>query len=201
MPQDRKEGDKLVVTDNPEYSERANRLMAEELREAVGAPEVERRAAAPGEAAHHRHSEAATTLWNNRPLLGIVTALLILLGAVAALSTESWFVVAGAIVLVIVLWTVYLVGIGGTMSEHEGPDPGRAAAMEEEGVLDPEGELNERVSAIDSAHGEATRGQTESWTPASGSNPDITDRESYDAAQDTPAARARRRLGEDEPLR
>jgi len=196
MPKDRLDGDKVVVTRNPEYSDRANRQIAEEMRDASGAGRFELRDPDPDEKLPRRRSATAATLWNSRPLLGITLGLLLIVGAIAGLATESWIVVALVIVLVVVVWGAgtVLVG-GGLMAEQEKPDPGRVADLEADGVLDPEGELNERVAALDSEHGRATRGQTEGWTPASGDNPDVTSKRDVDAAQQSPAARAEKRLG------
>jgi len=196
MPKDRLEGDKVVVTRNPEYTDRSNEQMAEEIRDASEVSSYEFRDPEPGEAMAHRRSETSSTLWNSRPLLGITAGLLLILAFIAALSTDSWWVVGIGIVLVVAVWGAWTVLIGGgLMAEQEKPDPGRVADLEEAGVLDPEGELNERVAALDSEHGRATRGQTEGWTPASGDNPDITTKDEVDAAQQSPAARAEKRLG------
>jgi hypothetical protein len=195
VPKDRLEGDKLVVTENPNYSDRANELMAEELREATGAREVERRPPERGDHVHKRRSETTSALWNARILVGITFVVLVIVGAIASLAVGTWWLLPIAIGLAVLGWVVFLSAFAATTAEVESPDPSRAAALEEEGVLDPAGELSERVSGIESPHGDATEDQATNWTPASGSNPDIADDASYGGAQDDLASRAEKREG------
>ena len=201
MPKDRKDGDKLVVTENPNYTDRANELIAREMQEATGASRVETRPPEPGERLHRKHGDSTSALWNSRILVGITLVILVIVGAIASLASGEWWLLPLAIGLTVLGWVVFLSMFAVTTGAVEEPDPSRAAALEEEGVLDPAGELNERLASLETSEGAATRDQTTSWTPASGTNPDIADAESYERAQDDPASRARRRQGQEQPRR
>jgi hypothetical protein len=196
MPKDRLEGDKVVVTKNPEYSDRANEIIADEMREAVGAPRVEMREPDAGEKLRHRRSDTTAVFFNNRILLGITGFMLVAVAAFVGVGlTESWWYLPFAVGVALLGFVIFTMLFAQTTTEVEKPDPTKVVELEEEGVLDPEGELNERVAALDSDHANATEDQSGQWTPASGGNPDITPKEEVDAAQQTPAARAEKRLG------
>jgi hypothetical protein len=138
-----------VRSDNPDLSPEANRLLTEELREAVGAESVRVPTGSPrprAESARTR-SPLVATLTANRPLIVVTLLAALVVGAAVSLATGSWWAVVAVVgahaigTLVVATAAIQLT----TQTEHASPDV--AARLEEEGVADPDRVLSDLVEA------------------------------------------------------
>jgi hypothetical protein len=149
-----------VRSADPSLSPEANRLLTKELREVVGAEEIEVPAGTPAhhETDHGGRSTFAGTLAVNRVLIVVSLAALIVVGVIVSLVTGSWWalVVACAVhatgTLLIAAFAIHMT----TRVEHV--DPTTAARLEAEGVTDPDrvlSELTEEFAGAQQAGGAA----------------------------------------------
>jgi len=129
-----------VESHDPTLSDHANRLLTDELRQVVGAESVTvplARHDAAGDR-HATHSPGVADLINVRMGL-VVTAFVLLISGgvvvVAAGGTVALVVVTAALVacVAVIVWVV-----GRMTDEREHPSPQLSAALEEEGVGDPD---------------------------------------------------------------
>jgi len=148
---ERSRRDVLIVSEDPGYSRRANDVMAEELREAAGAQEVVLEPAAPGERGRRRVPPLVAAAWGSRMLIVITFLAMIVIAAIVGVATESWWALVAASVIHGIATIVVLVVVVRVTHQVEHPDPGRAAVLEGEGVLDPERELDERLRSMEQA--------------------------------------------------
>ncbi len=144
-----------VEVHDPALSERANQVLSEEVREALGTDEVE----LPAEQARHAgrdHPEEHglfEALWERRVVIGMTLASAIVIAALLVLTTGSWWWLP-AVVTVHAAATVIVTGaIIRTTTLVESPSPGAEAVLREEGVRDPERELNDQVRSFTGAPG------------------------------------------------
>jgi len=110
-----------------------------------------------------------------RPLIAVTFFTALIVGAVIALITGSWWFLLVALVLHGVGTVVVVTTAIGFASRVESPDPRTAAALEARGVSDPDGALNHavEVAAEDADGGEAAqaREQQTEVTPSRRSRP------------------------------
>jgi hypothetical protein len=147
-----------VRSDNPDLSPEANRLLTEELREAVGADRVRVPAGSPPPRADRARvrSPLVATLTANRPLILVTLLVALVVGAAVSLTTGNWWSVVAVVAahavgtLVVATAAIQLT----TQTEHASPEV--AARLEEEGVADPDRVLSDLVE--DFAPSVATRG-------------------------------------------
>jgi hypothetical protein len=177
MAKDELKGDKLYVTRDPTKTERANDLLAEEMREATGASEVQMRepGATRPDAKPERPSSFLAAIWDARILIGLTFGAAIVVGAIIATVTNKWWVLVLAVLVHGIVASIVIATYVTNATEVEHPDPSVVGELQEEGVLDPDAELNRRMRGLRDAggHAEATAEQQESWTPASGDNPPV----------------------------
>jgi hypothetical protein len=129
-----------VRSADPSLSPEANRLLTDELREVVGAEEVELPAGTPArhETDHGGRSTFAGTLAANRVLIVVSLTALIVVGVIVSLATGSWWALVAACAvhatgtLLIAAFAIHMT----TRVEHV--DPTTAARLEAEGVTDPD---------------------------------------------------------------
>src|SRR5919206_3952649 len=138
-----------VRADDPELSPEANRLLTNELREAVGTDSLElprERAEQAGRISAAGRPGLATLLATNRLLLVIAFVALVIVGVIVSLATGSWWAVVAA-AAVHALGTI-IVGAAtlrlSTQVEHV--DPTVAARLVDEGVSDPDEALSDLVT-------------------------------------------------------
>jgi hypothetical protein len=138
-----------VRADDPELSLEANRLLTDELREAIGTDTVElprERAAQAGTVSGAGRPGLVTLVVSNRLLLLITFVALVIVGVIVSLATGSWWAVVAA-AAVHALGTI-LVGSAtirlSTQVEHV--DPTVAARLVDEGVADPDEALSDLVA-------------------------------------------------------
>src|SRR3954469_3992775 len=151
-----------VRADDPNLTPEANELLTTELKAALGTERVRvpaERAQALGRVAGAGHSTLGGTVAANRLLIGITFAALLVIGAIVALATGSWWavVVAAGVHALATLAVASMTLTASTQIEHVAPET--AARLEDEGVADPDRALSELVEQH-AAGGEA-RGAAE----------------------------------------
>jgi hypothetical protein len=134
-----------VRSDLPDLSPEANRLLTEELREAVGTETVQVPVGTPrrGTDRPQAGSPLAATLASNRPLIIITLVAAVAVGAAVSLATGNWWAVV-AMVAVHALGTLVVATAAiqlTTQTEHASPQV--TARLEEEGVADPDRVLSD----------------------------------------------------------
>jgi hypothetical protein len=161
MPERHDMVEREVRANDPNLSPAANRLLTEELREAVGSDRVRlpaEQAPDAGQIEGSGHSTLTATLSANRLLLGITFLALIIVGVIIALATGSWWAVVAACG-VHAVGTVLVATLALRLStEVERMAPSAAARLEEEGVADPDrmlSDLVEHYAPTAEAHGTA----------------------------------------------
>jgi hypothetical protein len=163
MAEDKRTEVRDVRVDDPELTPEANRALTGELRDALGADRVR----VPRDQGTRRDVEGgdplAAFLAGNRVLIGITLAAAIVVGAVCAVITGSWWLLAVAVLvhaaatLAVAFFAIRATG------EVEKPAPETVARLEAEGVPDPERAFNERVREYASA--EPVQGNVRTTTP------------------------------------
>lgn len=135
---------------DPRRRDRARELLRDELREVVGeeaAQRAERKGALDPALEAGRPRSVAGVLSESRALVATTLAVALIVGAVIALISGSWWFLLLALVLHAVGTVVVVSTSLSLASQAESPDPRTAAAMEEAGVRDPDAALNEAVDA------------------------------------------------------
>jgi hypothetical protein len=135
-----------VVVDEPGLSDEANQALTDEVRGAVGGDEVtvprERHAR---RRAPHQRSGFAATLSANRLIILITFLTVLVVGAILALTTGSWWWLIVPLLVHAIATVALGAGIIHATTQVEKPDPSTVARLEDEGVADPEGRFNELV--------------------------------------------------------
>jgi hypothetical protein len=136
-----------VRSDDPSLSPEANKLLTQELREAIGSDEVVVPAGQPDRArdAHATKSTGAATLASNRPLIIVTFLGALVVGGIIALVTGQYWAVLVAAALHAIGTLVVAGGALHLTTETEHVRPTVAARLEEEGVADPDRVLSELV--------------------------------------------------------
>lgn len=145
-----------VRAQDPSLSPEANRILTEELREAVGAETSEVPRARPHASAqrHGGRSGLLVTFGANRLLIAMLLLGALVVGAIVVLATGSWWFLLLALA-VHALGTLVIVGVILQLtSETEHLSPTAAARLEEEGVADPDALFSDLVEE----HAPAGRG-------------------------------------------
>jgi hypothetical protein len=138
---------RFVRSEDPSLSPEANRLLTDELREVVGADEVEVPKDTPRRATerHGSRSTMVATLVDNRPIVLVTLLAAVVVGGIVSLTT-GWYVAVLLAVGLHALCTMLIVAGAvqlTTQVEHVAPET--AARLEEEGVGDPDRVLGELV--------------------------------------------------------
>jgi hypothetical protein len=147
-----------------EPTPRAKQALMDELREAVGDEAVER-SDVDVDRAVREHSRRASPAEANRSRLMFVVigAAGVIVAAAVALALESWVVLVVLLALHAIGTTIVVRTAFKATTDVEKPAPTTQALLEDEGVSDPEGALNDLVAQTDA---DAAR-QQESWSPGS----------------------------------
>lgn len=159
-----------VRSEDPSLSPEANRLLTDELRQVVGAEQVELPASAPDgrRDAHGGHGPFAGALIANRIVIAIAFAALVTVGAILSLITGSWWALVAACA-VHATGTLLIAGFAIHLTtEVEHADPATAARLEAEGVEDPDRVLTELAEQF--AGAESTTGAAEVVSTGSNDN-------------------------------
>jgi hypothetical protein len=138
---------RTVRSEDPSLSPEANRLLTEELREAVGRDEVEVPVGTPRRTAEARghHSPVVATLASHRQILVVSVLAALVIGAIVAFATGAWWAVVVALGLHALGTMLTATAAVQLTTEVEHVAPETAARLEEEGVADPDRVLTELV--------------------------------------------------------
>jgi hypothetical protein len=149
---------------DPSLSDEANRLIDRELEDATGA-RVEERPAREGEAATRAgtHSAFVTQLVESRMLIGLTLIVLLIAGLVVGLATGAWIVLVGLVGLHAVGTSIVAAGVLQLTTETEHVSPELSAALEAEGVADPDRMFTNLVADVSAD--EERRGPAEVAAP------------------------------------
>jgi hypothetical protein len=134
-----------VRSEDPSLSPGANRLLTEELREALGRDEVRVPADVPPRhrERHGRRPGVLAVIAANRMLVVIALGALLIVAVAVSLATGSWWALLAA-VLVHAIGTFLVAGVVLRLTtEVEHMAPSTAARLEEEGVADPDHVLSD----------------------------------------------------------
>ncbi|HEX4804805.1 MAG TPA: hypothetical protein VFU94_02795 [Conexibacter sp.] len=194
-----------VRSEDPSLSPEANRLLTEELRQAVGADRVDvpEDALERSRERHGAHGAIVTALVANATVLLFTFLALVVVGVIVSLATGSWWALVIAIG-VHALGTLIAAGSAIRLTtEVEHVDPATAARLEEEGVPDPDRVLTELVE--DYAGETRARGTTEVVSTGRNENAADPERERARASVEqrtamTPSAEATSPGGSGSPI-
>jgi hypothetical protein len=164
---------RAVRVQDPSLSEAANRALTDELREVVGADEVQVPKSTP-----HRERDVRGTqvglrgvMGRNRLLITIVGVCALVVGAIVALAVRQWWVLFIPVGVHAIGTLVVGFMIVQMTTQPESPDPSLSVQLEAEGVEEPERAFNELVEEFTGATGAG--GATEVVTTGNGSNQGI----------------------------
>jgi hypothetical protein len=135
---------RAVEVHEPGLSESTNAQLTEEVREVIGADEVkipvDRPHASTGEHVEHRRSLPLPFPLPNNFVVAWGVPALVVIGAIAALAVvvHSWWTVVLAFLVLAAMTYIVVAMIIKMTSNPERPSSTTVAAMEEEGVDDPE---------------------------------------------------------------
>jgi len=132
---------RVVRSQDPSLSDRANEVLTEELRRVVGAEAVEVPAGRP-HVERRRHGGRPgplVELVDNRLALGMIGLAAIVVGAVVTLITGSWWFLGGAVALDLIGLLLVATMVIRMTGEQEHLSPTATALLEDEGVEDPDG--------------------------------------------------------------
>src|SRR4051794_9500073 len=131
---------RTVRSEDPSLSPEANRLLTEELRQAVGRDAVEVPVRTPRRTTERRsnHSPLVATLVTHRQIFVVSLLAALVIGAIVAFTTGAWWAVVVALGLHALGTMLTATAAVQLTTEVEHVAPGTAARLEEEGVADPD---------------------------------------------------------------
>jgi len=132
-----------------EQADHRRELLVGELREAVGDDAVERSDLDLDRALERRTGGIGAAMTSSRLLLLIAGAVLLLVGVVASLALDNWLLLVAAMVLHGAFAAVVIASAFMLSSEKEKPAPTVVAALQDDGVADPEAALDDLVKQVD----------------------------------------------------
>ena len=145
MADDTRSTTREVRVDDPELSPEANRVLTDELRDAVGSERVEVPEGHRPRRDVEQGDPLSAFLAGNRTLIGITLAAAIVIGALCSVITGSWWLLAVAVAVhALATLAVGFFAIRATTTVEK-PSPEAVARLEAEGVPDPEKAFNDRV--------------------------------------------------------
>jgi len=171
-----------IRSEDPSLSPETNRMLTDELREAVGDDAVEVRPGAQLPTGERRGGRggAFATLATHRVAVGLSFLVLLVVGVIVSLATGSWWALAAALAVHALGTLVVLAGAIQITTEPEHVSPGLAARLEDEGVPDPDRAFSDMVEGVAQAD-------------AAGEGPEKANRRTVDANDDPAAAASEQR--------
>jgi hypothetical protein len=189
----------MSSNESPQISQDARQTLKEELEDAVGSEAVEDTDLDIDRAISERPNTVRAAFAESKLLIVVIGATVLTVAVIAALATESWWLLGVALV-VHGLLTAVVVSITMAMSsEVEKPDPNAVAKLQEEGVDDPEPVLNNLVEQV-ADQDEGSRGSRTVKEDAGETRPaeeDPKESASRQQAASTPASEPTRTVGSD----
>jgi membrane protein implicated in regulation of membrane protease activity len=149
--------------------ERSRELLVDELKDAVGEEAVDRTDLDVDRALDRQPSGLAGAIRSGRLLLIVVGAALLVVGVIASLAFDNWIFFGLAIVAHAIFTGIVVASALRLTTEVEKPSPTTEAALQDQGVNDPSGALNDLVEQVSESEegGEREAAQRKSMTPAS----------------------------------
>jgi hypothetical protein len=178
--------------------DRRRELLVEELKEAVGEEAVERADLDVDRALERQPSKLGAAFGSARLLLIVAGAALVVVGVIASLALENWLFFAVAIAVHAVLTVVVVGSALALTTEVEKPAPTVEAALQDQGVSDPSGALNDLVEQVQGEEeGSRTRRlATESADDTGPPEQDAANAAARQQASTTPASEPTQKAGE-----
>jgi hypothetical protein len=151
--QARLDGDGLerreVRVDKPELSPQTNDRLTAEVREVVGDDHVtvpeDRPRPSQGEASLQPGHRLTAELKPNRFIVAMIGGSFVVIAAIVALAIGQWWILVGAFVVLVVVLAAMIATVLRMTSNQERPSATTVAALEEDGVGDPERHFSELV--------------------------------------------------------
>jgi hypothetical protein len=139
-----------VRVDQPELSPQTNARLTAELREVVGDDHVDvpadRARASRGDASPRPGHRLTAELQPNRFIMAMIGGSFVVIAAIVALAIGSWWILVGALVVLAVVTAAVIATVLRMMGNRERPSATTVAALEEDGVGDPERHFSELVA-------------------------------------------------------
>jgi hypothetical protein len=153
MSQQNQSDDKLerreVTVDEPELSRSTNEQLTAEVREVVGDDHVTVPADRPrpsrGEASVEPGNRLAAELKPNRFIMAMIGGSSLVIAAIIALVSGQWWLLPVVFIVLGVVTAGVVATVLRMMSNRERPSPTTVAALEEDGIGDPERHFSELV--------------------------------------------------------
>ncbi len=127
-------------------SDRAKHALVDELREAVGDEAVDRADLDVDRAIHDHNRHTTPETSRSRLMFVVIGAAGVLVAAIVALALESWIVLVVLLALHAIGTMIVVRTAFKATADVEKPAPTTQAMLEDEGVADPEGALNDLVA-------------------------------------------------------
>jgi hypothetical protein len=138
-----------VTVDEPELSRQTNDRLTAEVREVVGDDHVTvpavRSRPSRGEASPRPTHRLIAELKPNRFIIAMIGGSFVVIAAIVALAVGSWWILVGAFLVLIVVLAAMIATVLRMTSNSERPSATTVAALEEDGVGDPERHFSELV--------------------------------------------------------
>ena len=150
-----------VSVDQPELSPQTNERLTAEIREVVGDDHMivpaDRPQPSRGEASVQPGHRLTAELKPNRFIIAMTGGSFLVIAAIVALTIGQWWVLVGAFLVLVVVLAAMVATVLKMTSNQERPSATTVAALEEDGVGDPERHFSELVKEFtpeSSGHGE-----------------------------------------------
>jgi hypothetical protein len=176
-----------VTVDEPELSAQTNDRLTAEVREVVGDDHVtvpaDRSRLSRGEASPQPTHRLIAELKPNRFIIAMIGGSFVVIAAIVALAVGQWWILVGAFLVLIVVLAAVIATVLRMTSNPERPSATTVAALEEDGVGDPErhfsqlvkeftpepsGEGEHRTTAVEDEPASAGAEQEDAITPSGG---------------------------------
>jgi hypothetical protein len=139
-----------VTVDEPELSRETNDRLTAEVREVVGEDHVvvpeDRSRPSQGETPLRPGHRLTAALKPNRFIMAMIGGSFLVVAAIVALAIGQWWVLVGAVVVLGIVTAAVVATVLRMTSNPERPSPVTVAALEEDGVGDPERHFSELVA-------------------------------------------------------
>jgi hypothetical protein len=147
-----------VRVDQSKLSPRTNDLLTAEVREVVGDDHVTVPADRPrpsrGEASPEAGGRLTAELKPNRFIIAMIGGSFVVIAAIVALAIGQWWILVGAFLVLIVVLAAMIATVLRMTSNQERPSATTVAALEEDGVGDPERHFSELVKEFTPERGD-----------------------------------------------
>lgn len=139
--------ERQVQVADENFSPETNRRVTEDVREVIGRDSVKVPAdrPRPSRGEHPQSTSVVSVVAEHRFFLGHGVAASVVVLAILALLLRSWWILAGVVVVLLVALVAVVVLTINLASADDRPSPTTAAALEEEGVPDPEAYFSDVV--------------------------------------------------------